>query len=998
MGKSEKSGRGRAKIRRPALETSVKKTTEDTRRHPIRRLVLALFFFSGACGLIYQVVWARMLTQVFGTTATAVGVVLAAFMSGLALGSWLLGRTADSSPVPLRFYGLLEIGIGLAALVAHLLLDRITPTYVALYELTGQSQAALSTARFTLAFGLVMAPTFLMGATLPVLARFVVQRLTVLGADLSRLYAINTAGAVAGTLATGFYLIKTLGVHGTVYVAVTTNLVLGAIAWAASSRHSTVRPEPTRKPKAMPAPEAPTERPLPCRPFGLLLFGLGVSGLTSFAYEIYWTRSLVFLLGNSTYAVTTMLTAFIAGIGLGAYLARLVVDRVRDRLALFGWVQVLIAVASAVALPALFLFVDPQAVRQFLGESTQNVGLLMGARFGIALVLMLIPATLIGLTFPLVARIGVARLEHTGRRIGLIYASNTLGNVAGALLPGFVLLGWLGVQRGILLMAALNALLGFTFLGLRLAQVKPLRWAVPTAAMFTLFALSSVPLDFQFPSETEGPTHRVLFYRDGPSATTKVTLDPLAGEKVMAVDGVIIGGNTFTDYKQQLLAHLPKLLLDDVSNELSIGLGSGMLIGESARHPGVERIICVEIEPSVVAGAALFERENRGVLSNPRVRIVVDDIGSYLRTHNTRFQVISADEKTAVDYASNGFSYALDYYRLLREHLAAGGIAIQWVPTNLPPSQYAMVLGTFSAGFPHVLMGQFMPAVKESSYNTILIGSNERLPLDAERVAERLGSMPESFEGLTRFGLTRAEAVLAQFVARGPAIRQAVADAPLNTLDHPRYEFFSPWDYAIPIKQRVAANLDLIAVLRRSAGPALLASIETTKPRQRERLSDAIAAEQYYLAGFRSSLTSGPISAEELFGRYDAALALAPWNASLRARIFLHYSKIAASQHQIWIKADLMGRALQAYDRSATGYIEYSRLQALLGRQQAALEAARRAADLEPDLAAARSTLARLLIDAGQGREAQQHLRALRDINGAIGKDSGTKDRYGTEH
>jgi spermidine synthase len=668
----------------------------------MRLLVLTLFFFSGACGLVYQIVWVRMLTHVFGTTATAVGVVLAAFMSGLALGSWLLGKAADRSPNPLRLYAILEVGIGLAALAVHFLLAQITPLYLALYEISGHSEATLAAARFILAFGLVMLPTFLMGATLPVLARFIVRRLAMVGADLSMLYAINTIGAVAGVLACGFYLIGTFGIHVTVYIAVVGNLGLGLIAWAASERVTPAPAAAGSRSDAPPAPEGPVGDALSNRTYVLLLFALGLSGLTSFAYEIYWTRSLVFVLGNSTYALSTMLTAFIAGIALGGYLARLVVDRVADRVTLFGWIQVLIAVSSAVALPVLFVFLEPQAIREFLGKSAVEVGDLALARFGIALLVMLVPATLIGATFPLVGRVGVVDLQHAGRRVGLIYASNTLGNVAGALLPGFLLLNWLGIQRGILLMAGLNACIGFAFLGSRMASVRHLRWAVPAAAVAALLVLARVPLDFQFPTENERPTHRVLFYRDGPSATTRVTYDPQSGEKVMAIDGIVIGGNTFTEYKQLLLAHLPKLLRDDVSSELSIGLGSGMLAGESIRHDRVQEITTVEIEPSVLAGAAFFARENHSVLSNPRARVVIDDIANYLRTTSERYRVISADEKTALDYASNGFSYSREYYGLLRQRLAPGGILLQWVPTNLPPSQYAMVLKTFTDSFPHV--------------------------------------------------------------------------------------------------------------------------------------------------------------------------------------------------------------------------------------------------------------------------------------------------------
>ena len=949
----------------------------------MRLLVLTLFFFSGACGLVYQIVWVRMLTHVFGTTATAVGVVLAAFMSGLALGSWLLGKAADRNTNPLLIYAILEIGIGLAALAAHVLLAQITPLYLKLYEISGHSEAALAAARFILTFALVMMPTFLMGGTLPVLARFVLRRLAVAGADLSTLYAINTLGAVAGVLACGFTLIGTFGIHGTVYMAVVGNLVLGLIAWGASRRVTET---------SAAAASSTDERPLPAESVGgkpskriyvLLVFGLAISGLTSFAYEIYWTRSLVFVLGNSTYALTTMLTAFIAGIALGGYLARLVVDRVADRVALFGWFQVLIAVSSAVALPILFMFLEPQAIRQFLGQAVSDVGLLAVSRFGIALLVMLVPATLIGATFPLVGRVGVDDLQRTGRRVGLIYAINTLGNVTGALLPGFLLLHWLGIQRGIMLMAALNACIGFAFLVTRLlAGARHLRWALPAAAVGALLVLGAVPLDFQFPTENERPTHRVLFYRDGPSATTKVTFDPDTGDKVMAIDGIVIGGNTFTEYKQLLLAHLPKLLRDDVSTELSIGLGSGMLVGESIRHVRVQAITCVEIEPSVMAGAGFFARENHRVLSNPRVRVVIDDIANFLRTTSKRYRVISADEKTALEYASNGFSYSREYYGLLRQHLAPGGILVQWMPANLPPRQYTMVLKTFADSFPHVLMAHFMPALRESGYNTILIGSDEKILLDSSRIERVMGSEREVLAGLVRYGLTTPESVLAQFVADDELIRQAVQDAPDNTLVHPRYEFYSPWDYAVPLKQRVAANIAFIAALKRAAAPTFLATMNVRDQDRAMRLNRALEAEQAYLAGYRLSLSPAPVSGTEIIRQYDAALALAPWNESLRARIFLHYSDIADSQANAGVKASLIERALSVYGKSAMGHVEYSQVLTKLHKSQRALAAARKAVELDPSLPVARRTLADLLLKAGKKAEAEIHLRALVELQG----------------
>ncbi len=941
----------------------------------MRPLVLILFFFSGASALLYQVVWARLLTHVFGTTATAVGVVLAAFMTGLALGAWLLGRMADGNHRPLRFYAALEIGIAATALAAHFALTNMTPVYLALYEWSGQSPAILAITRFVLAFALVTIPTSLMGGTLPVLARFLMRRLDAAGRDLSTAYAVNTAGAVAGVVASGFYLMAALGIHGTVYLAVGVNLALGAVAWIAS-----LRATPVAAPSPTPAPQAGSGAEVSDATYRLLLMGLGISGLTSFAYEVYWTRSLVFVLGNSTYALTSVLTAFLTGIAIGGMVARQLVDRVRDRLALFGWVQIFIAVTAAAALPVLFHFVEPGAIRGYLRQASDDVAVLMLARFSIAMLVMLVPAVLIGMTFPVVARIGIVHLQATGARVGLVYASNTLGNVAGALLPGFVLLPWLGIQRGILLMAALNALVGLAVLAASRRRAPGLLWQAPVAALATAGVLVLVPVDFRFPTEGEGPDHRVLYYRDGPSATTKVTLDPDTGAKVMAIDGIVIGGNTFTEYKQLLLAHLPKLLLDDHSTELSVGLGSGMLAGESIRHDGVERLTAVEIEPSVVAGARLFRRENGNVLSDPRVEVVMDDIGNHLRTTTRRYRVISADEKTALEYASNGFSYSREYYELLRRRLAPGGMAIQWVPANLPPSQYRMVLKTFSESFPHVLMALFMPALEESGYNTILMGSDAALSLDIRQVRKAMAAQPAAFSRLAHYGLTTPESILAQFVADGDTLRRAVRHAPENTLAHPRYEFFSPRDYAQPRKGRVAENIELAARLRGSAWAHLAARMAPPDDKSRRRLGRAAAAELAFLAGYRKSLDSGTVSATDIFRHYDAALAFAPWNHSLRARISRHYAEIAASQRAPRARLALLRRALSAYEKNAAAQVDYARVLARLKQPRAALEAARRAVELDPELPAARRTLADLLLAAGETAAAAPHLRAMTEL------------------
>jgi spermidine synthase len=874
---------------------------------------LLLFFISGALALVYEVVWARMMMHVFGSTAIAVGTVLAAFMSGMAIGSWFIGRFADKSPNCLRLYAWLEIGIALSAFVSHLLLDRIGPAHLAIYDFVGSSAVIFALVRFLLAFFLVMAPTVLMGATLPVLTRFLVHRQTTVGSRLSTLYATNTIGAVTGVLLTGFFLIGRYGIHVPVYIAVLANFLIGCIAWIASLRVSESS-TPALPSDAQADDGAAYEDGAPgAGTFRIILFGLGLSGFTSFAYEIYWTRSLVFIMGNSTYALTTMLSAFLTGIALGGYLIRFFLNRIQDRAVIFGWLQVGLGIFSALALPLLFYISDPQSLNQLLIKTSTQVVPLIFAGFGVAFLVMLIPAILIGATFPLVGQIGVKDLRETGSSVGKIYAINTLGNVFGALLPGFVLLNWLGIQKGILAMAILNVTLGFVVLFLRL--LRPSRhwtWrvALPMLLVFTAIIMSRSPLDFQFPSDGELSYHQTRYYREGPSATTKVYWNPKTTEKHMSVDGIVIGGTGFAEYKQLLLAHLPKLLVEDVSRELSVGLGSGILVGESARHAGVIEITGVEIEPSVIEGAKWFEKENHDVLNNPRLKVVKDDIGNFLRTSSDTYQVITADEKTADEYASNGFSYSLEYYELLRNHLAPGGMVAQWVPTTLPPTQFRMILNTFAHSFPHVQLWYFLPAYKRGPFNSILVGSNTRIPLDPDHINRQLAENPEAYHSLVHYGLTSAEAVLPHFVADEKTIREAVSTAPLNSLDHPRYEFFYPWDYAIERQKKFIANHNFIIELRREAYPGFLASLQDGV-RDTARLQQTFAAEDLYLLGFQKFLGGIPLT--EQYRLFDEALALAPWNDSLRARIFAQYSYIASTRRDPSERARLMKRAASLY-------------------------------------------------------------------------------------
>ena len=934
--------------------------------------VFAVFFISGACGLIYEVVWSRMMMLLFGRSVLAVSTVLAAFMSGLALGSYVLGKYADRSRNPLRLYAIYEIGVGLTAFIVSFLLIRITPVYVWVHATLGENPPAFAFVRFTIAFALLIVPTVLMGATLPILSRLIVKQLSLVGKELGLLYAINTMGAVAGSFATGFYLIGHLGLHGSIAVAALGNLGVGIIAWLASIHTSFTN---IKTPGSAPdLPAAPTVKAhlgdiQTWRTYRIVLFVFGLSGLASFAYEIFWTRALVFLLGNTTYAFTLMLTAFLLGIALGGFGIRFLADVIRNPLRLFAVIEILIGGFSAIALPLLFFTVESQAVHSFIVRYSGRLELLAVSNFVIALSAMLLPATLIGATLPLMGRIFVSNLQSTGTTVGKIYAINTLGNVLGALLPGLLIMPLMGIQKGILLMAALNVGLGLILL--------LSRWKHAVAAVYTTVAVFSVaavvlvriPLSFQFPSEYQRQWDEVLFYKEGGLVTTKVWVSSETGYKVISVDGINIGGTSDSDYKQQILAHLPKLLLKSYSSELSIGLGSGILIGESARHAALKKLACVEISQGVVAGAKYFSEENYNILNDPRASIIVDDVVDILQTTTEQYDIISADEKTAGKYATNSFSYSKEYYSLLRRRIAPRGLVIQWMPTDLPPSQYALALRTFLDAFPHAQLWYFPPVGRFTMTNTFLVGSNEPIDINAEWMRTAMKTDPESFKGLSKYGLTSADAVLAHFVGADDTLRRAVPPGPVNTFEEPYYEFYSPRDYAVPPNERTLVNHEMLMSIR---GPdfdrlVLKGAVGT----EAVRLTAAYRAEELFLEGHGFQLRGFP--AQEVMHRYDQAINTAPWNRHLHNEVVSYLNREYLRLYSAGLYAEAtaaLRQAAEMFPESSDVHYDYGWMLWKMNQMDLAVTELQSALMRNSKLAPPRRLLASIYASRGQVEQA----------------------------
>jgi len=933
-----------------------------------RAAILALFLFSGASGLIYQVVWFRLLATVFGATVPAATTVLAAFMSGLALGSYLLGGSGDRGRRPLYLYAGYELGIAVTALVALVAMERMRPVATLLSSALGDGGAGLVAARFAVAFLVLLVPTTLMGATLPVLSRALVRDRAEAGVNLSALYAANTWGAALGALLAGFLLIRLLGLRGTVYVAAVINAAVAAAAWlmtrhgAGAGRRGTATRQRPRRAATRATPGAVTGGPP--HP-SLLLVTFAAAGATTLAYEVLWSRVLHTLLGNSTYAFTTTLVVFLGGIALGGWLVRHVIDRIPP-VRLYAGLQAGIAAAALLSLPLLTAVVDLRGLQGFFAAGATPWAAELAVRFGASVAVLLIPTTLMGATFPLVARLYLAHAGRVGAEVGKVYAVGTAGNLAGALLAGFLLVPLAGITRSLALVALLNGVVAVAIVLLAGRPRRATRLALSGACLALGAATVAAPVSFQFPADTEAPGDVVLFYREGITATTKVYEKPLTARKHMSVDGVYIGGAGGAEKKEQVLAHLPKLLLPRFRSELAVGLGSGVVPGESGRHAELERLDIVEIAASVAAGAARFERENHAILNDPRVRLLVTDGMHYLATATVHYDIIASDAKSRPKARGNGLFYSREYYLLARDRLTPQGLFIQWVPLHLPRRVYESVLHTFAASFPYASLW-VLP-----DRDTFLVGSRSPLTPDWSLVAARLGSEPAAstaknpFAGLRKHGVTTAATLAAMYVAGREALLGATAHAPVNSLDRPHVEFYAFADYARSINRMVADNYELLLTLRDTAEvPAPAETSHRALSLYLQALGRAYALERDYAA------------IEELL---VAALRLAPEDELLRTLVLRYYATRVTGRVRA---SDPSGarRYLAAARRVDRTGAEAHRLAALLhlhaGDRERAVRELRQAIRRAPEDVALRTSLFRLLWQGGAVDEAVRHLQAV---------------------
>jgi spermidine synthase len=761
-------------------------------------LLSACFFLSGATALVYEVVWLRMLGLVFGHTVYAVTTVLAAFMAGLGLGSLLFGRRAARFGDPVRAYGWMEIAIGVTCAVTPWLFHLASLVYADVHRVLDLSHNAFSFVQFALVLVLLLVPTTLMGGTLPILSQALVAQGEALARPVGLLYAINTFGAVLGVALAGYSLLPGLGNRATLMVAAVANVAIGvaALLYRLRSHSGQEMPEPRPEPRSRREVRAgaPAGGPATVWP----VVALALSGAASMIYEVAWTRALSLVVGSSTYAFTGMLLVFLVGLAGGAALYSWLRGRHPANPRVFAALQVAIGATVVLALhvferaPDLFLL----GVRW--SDSPRFV---QAVQLAVSSAALLPTALLIGATFPCAAAAVVQGPGGAGRRVGQLYAANTLGAIGGVVLAGFALIPAVGMHSAITIGAALNFALGAALLARgrpALGWQRPAATATGVAAVAVLFlpiwdlrTLVSGPaiyakrylgLGARLGDAVQG--REVLFYRDGPSAT--ITVERSGGFLSLLVNGKVDASTAPADMPTQLmLGHLPLLLHPEPRSVLVIGLGSGITAGAAARH-AVQRLDVVEIEPAVIEASRFFRAEHADVLRDPRVRVVVGDARSVLAITATRYDVITSEPSNPwIGGIASLFS--VEFFQLARRALQPGGIMLQWIHAyNLLPEDLRMVVATFRAVFPATSVWQVSPG------DFLLLGRAEAAPLDLDLLKARHAGSPALRGALERIGVHGWAGVLGYFaLGEGDTARYAQG-APVNTDDRLALEFSAP--------------------------------------------------------------------------------------------------------------------------------------------------------------------------------------------------------------
>lgn len=683
---------------------------------------MVLFFLTGISGLVYQVVWLRMLIRAFGVTIYAVTTLVALFMGGLALGSFL-GARLSRRRSPLVVYAVMEVAVGACAIASTRLMLELPSAFRWAIETLGDGQAALMTARFSLAALVLIPPTTLMGTTLPLLSSLLGS-----GGDQAatgRLYGANTFGAVFGVLATGFAMIPTFGEKATVWVAAALNLGVGVACFVLRDRLS-LHAAPSAPLQVDPGSAAGPAPAPPAAPARLILAVAFGSGACALALEVLWSRVLAVLLGNSVYAFSALLGAYLIGIAAGSAFMASRLSRVARPLALLGTLEVAVGVLG---LASLATFLGVGLIERAWWKPAYAVlwGLDDFVWVGLEAIAIVLPVTaMLGAIFPLACSLAAPAGSPVGAGVGRLYGFNTIGGILGSLLGGFVLIPLLGTAKSVMLVSAVSLAIGAAVLWrARSLEGAPVgRVLLPALAAFAV--LGFVTRKDPFLRVLEGYVNRqgknkLVFHQEDPAATITIFESP-SGNLGLYVNGLYTSNTAKGIGEQMLNVPLAFHPEDGPKRVLTVGLG----VGEALRY-GIDvghSMTVVELQPTVVRAFRQLNPDAANYLENPRTRLVLEDGRNFLLRDAEKYDLILVDGSPPLYASGMANLYSREFAQLAKQHLTPHGMFVIWFPVICFEADFFTVYASMVETFGSTTV--FSPPI---SANAMILGSNGGEPM-----------------------------------------------------------------------------------------------------------------------------------------------------------------------------------------------------------------------------------------------------------------------------
>lgn len=740
-----------------------------------------------------------MLGIVFGASALATSTVLIVFMGGMSLGSALLGRVTDRVKSPFLFYGALEGGIGFLCLLVPFLLSNISEVYRSFYPSFQDSFLALSLIRLALVIAVLLPPTFLMGGTFPAFSS-AYAKIEETGKDLSVIYAVNTGGAVVGTFLGGFILLPNLGISTTIKVAAGINFLVFILSLI------------LRREEAKEKEEAPTT-PLiyPPATATLAIISIGLSGFSAMALEVAWARALHMVFGITTYAFTTMLASFLLGLVIGSAVLARYIERVKDLPLLLALVEI------GAGFTAMFFsrLIDllPIAFLWLFRYIRDNFLLFYLCQFVVCSLVLLIPTSLFGASFPIATRIALRSRERFASGVGKVYAFNTLGNILGSFISGFLLIRFIGAAGIITLACLFNVLAGGIMLkGVVATPRQRLReaWGILAAVL----AFLAVPLRWNIERLTGGvylyaphylrqgslkkareamEGREIIYYKDSITSTITVLRNTQYNVPILAlqIDGKTEASSYGDLTTQYMIAHLPLLLHPAPEKVMIIGLASGCTLGAALCHP-VEEVTCAEIEPAMIEASKFFRAVNEEYWKDKRAKVVIEDGRNFLALTPEKYDcIISEPSNPWISGLGNLFTR--EFYRICKDHLREGGLFSLWVPAYITSTEdFKGIIATICSVFPFVTAWNYPPIYPD----VIIICSDKPFRFSLDELERRIKGNIRLARNLKRINMENVWDVVKGFLLPDARVRQFSQGFPINTDDLPRIEYSAPkWLY-----------------------------------------------------------------------------------------------------------------------------------------------------------------------------------------------------------